>query len=109
VSIRANTNYAYRQLALTFYPPFLRGDENARRADCIHDLLHATTCILADYAMSEIRRLVPENDAPKYRAALCEELTERHEAMTCDLTALVERLLSGQCLKATLTSHEPPL
>ena len=92
-SIQANCDYAYRRLTLTFYPCFLGQGVEEQREQCIHDLLHATTGILADYAQEEIKRLIPNDDAPKYRAALLDELQARHEAMTQDLAYIIANCL----------------
>jgi len=60
----------------------------------IHDLLHSMISILADYAHDEIARLLPEEESPKYRAAVLEELTRRHEAMTQDFARMINERLA---------------
>jgi hypothetical protein len=93
-AISASSDYAYRRLELYFFPCWLDAEPARRREMCIHDLLHAATGVLANYAREEIKRLVPEDDAPKYRSALLDELETRHEAMTQDLAFTICKFLS---------------
>lgn len=93
-AIAANNDYAYRRLSLTFYPCFLTHTPQEQYEMCVHDLLHASTCLLADYAREELERLLPKDEAPKYRAALMEELRQRHEAMTQDLAWVICRKIA---------------
>ena len=92
-AIWANASYDYRVLSLTFTPLWLESNTEARRDMTIHDVLHAITSVLADYARAEIQRLLPADEAPKYKSAILDELTTRHESMTQDLAFVVGKLL----------------
>ena len=76
--------YEYRKVQLTFYPLFL-SEIGDRREHVIHDLLHAFVSVLCDFAFDTIDRLVPHEEAPKFREALLEELRVRNESCVQDL------------------------
>jgi hypothetical protein len=103
-SISASVDYEYRHMSLTFYPGYFDASPTDRRMSVIHDLLHCITSILADYVRDEIKRLIPEDEAPKYRGAVLDELCRRHEAMTQDLARMINERLAWQalCLTSTL-------
>ena len=100
-AIEAVCDYTYRRFSLTFFPGFISEPVEARPAMCLHDMLHVMTGILADYAVQEIERLLPAEEAPKYRAAVIQELSVRHEAMTQDLCFVL-----GKHLKALQATKE---
>jgi hypothetical protein len=77
--------YEYRKAELTFYPLFLGETEDQRKEHVIHDMLHIFTSVMTDYAYTTIDRLVPEEEAPKFREALLEELRQRNESCVQDL------------------------
>lgn len=88
-----NCAYEYRYMTMRIYPAWLNLNEEERKETCIHELLHSMTCILANYARDEIERLLPADEAPKYRAAVLKELTMRHESMTQDLAFMIRNHL----------------
>lgn len=77
--------YEYRQAELTFYPLFLSEPEDRRKEHVIHDMLHIFMSVVSDYAYATIDRLVPEEEAPKFREALLDELRQRNESCVQDL------------------------
>lgn len=84
-TIECHANYQYRQFALIFHPNFLAQPEESQRIQIIHEMLHASTCVMADWARDAIDRLVPEAEAPKFREVLLSELRQRHESFVQDL------------------------
>jgi hypothetical protein len=92
-TIIASTDYAYRRICLTFTPAWLDNTADSRREQCIHDLLHACTAIMADWMRDEIKRAFTESDAPIMRGILLDELATRHESMTQDLAFIIDNLL----------------
>jgi len=94
-SMWVSVSYEYRLATLVVTPLLLEDDAKGRQCQVIHELLHVSTCILADYARDEIQRLLPEDDDPKYHGAIMAELTSRHEAMTQDLAATVQKVLAA--------------
>lgn len=93
-AIAAGTSYEYRHMSITFYPAFFDSTESERRMMTIHDLLHCITAVMADYACEELKRLLPEDDAPNYRGAVLDELERRAESVTQDLARIIhERLI----------------
>ncbi len=92
-AVSCSASYEYRHMCLTFYPSFFDARPPERRMMVIHDLLHCVTKVFMDYAREEIERLLPDDEAPKYRGAVLDELTRRHEAMTQDLARLINERL----------------
>lgn len=95
--IDCSISYCYRRAELNFYPRFLDNDNSPelRREQVIHDLLHITLGVISDYATDEIRRLIPEDEAPKYRATVVEELEHRCESVTQDLALMIHAKLKS--------------
>jgi hypothetical protein len=91
--ISCAASYDYRSFKIVFDPTFLVRHPDEQRADVIHELVHASSCVLADYARDTIRLLVPEDEAPKFRSALLEELSQRHEAFVQDLALRLVEVL----------------
>lgn len=84
ILITSNTLYEYRSVKLTFFPQFFDQAEG-RQEHILHDLLHAFAAPLVDYAYDTIDRLVPPEEAPKFRDSLLEELRVRNESFVQDL------------------------
>jgi hypothetical protein len=84
-TIECAANYVYRFFSMTFDHSFLAQREDEHRTQVIHEILHASSCVLADWARDTINRLVPESEAPKFRESLLEELRHRHESFVQDL------------------------
>lgn len=84
-TIECRANYTYRFFSMTFDPSFLAQSESEHKTQVIHEILHASSCVMADWARDAIKRLVPESEAPKYQETLLEELTQRHESFVQDL------------------------
>ena len=77
-------NYEYRWATIRIKGEWLDSKES-QEFDIVHEMIHQFSNILANYARTEIQRLVPEDDAPKYRGALLDELAARHESFVQDL------------------------
>lgn len=91
--ITSTTLYEYRAVKLTFFPQFF--DEVGNKQEhVIHDLLHAFAAPLTDYAFDTIDRLVPPEEAPKFREALLEELRVRNESFVQDLAHCLAQKLA---------------
>jgi len=91
--ITCHTMYEYRNARLTFCPLFF-GETERRTEHVIHDLLHAFAAPLADFAYDTINRLVPAEEAPKFRDSLLEELRVRNESFVQDLAhCLAQKLI----------------
>lgn len=86
-------DYEYRRATLYVYPMFLMGDEDTRRTDMLHELLHGFAGILADYAASELKTLLPKEESPKYRASVLRELNMRHESWVQDMAYCIHKHL----------------
>lgn len=86
-SAHTNVEYPYRWARITFYPCFLRQNDPAK--DALHELIHIPLYVASGWMKETIRTLVAENDAPKFRKVLLEELTERVEAATEDLASRI--------------------
>lgn len=99
ITISTSCHYDYRYTTLNFYPSFLAQSEEEKREMAMHDLLHAFSSVLAGFASDAIERLLPKDDAPKYREQVLEELRIRHESWTQDL---------AHCLFQKLSEPEPP-
>ena len=84
-TIECIANYSYRFFSMTFDPSFLPQREDEHRTQVIHEILHASSCVMADWARDTINRIVPESEAPKFRESLLEELRQRHESFVQDL------------------------
>lgn len=93
-AICCSTSYEYRQITLTFFPSWHTGDEEHKSHMVAHDLLHAFTAPLSDYANELICTLLPEEESPKYRKSALEELRVRHESFVQDLSFSITRKLA---------------
>lgn len=84
-TIECRASYSYREFCMTFHPGFLAQPPESHKTQVIHEILHASSCVLADWARDTINLLVPESEAPKFRESLLEELRQRHESFVQDL------------------------
>lgn len=82
-----NVEYCYRWARITFYPCFLKQEDMAK--DALHELIHIPLQVASGWARERIQTLVSEEDAPKFRKVLLDELTERVEAATEDLASRI--------------------
>lgn len=86
-SATTNVEYPYRWARITFYPCFLKQDDMLR--DALHELIHIPMHVVTGWTREKISTLVPEDDAPKFRKVLFDELTARCESATEDLTSRI--------------------
>lgn len=94
ILINCSIMYEYRQAELTFYPLFLSEPEDRRKEHVIHDMLHIFMSVVSDYAYATIDRLVPEEEAPKFRESLLDELRQRNESCVQDLAHCLNQRLA---------------
>lgn len=92
-TIECRADYTYRFFSMTFDPSFLAQSEDEHKTQVIHEILHASSCVMADWARDTINRLVPESEAPKFRESLLDELCQRHESFVQDLALRLTGLL----------------
>lgn len=79
--------YAYRWARITFFPSFLVQADPLE--DALHEVIHISLAPLTNYARDAIKRLVPVDEAPKFRDTLLEEIKERVESATEDIARRV--------------------
>lgn len=84
-TIECQASYAYRFFSMTFDPSFLAQKEDEHKTQMIHEILHASASVMADWARDTIKRLVPESEAAKFQEQLLDELRQRHESFVQDL------------------------
>lgn len=89
-AITSSSRYQYRDCALTFYPSFLTEDDERRQLHVIHDLLHAFSSPLADYARTSLEELSSEYESSMFQAHLLRELTQRNEAWVQDMADCIQ-------------------
>lgn len=78
-------NYDYRWARITFFPAFQGSRDEARPEQTRHEFIHIALDPIVRFASETIRNLIPdEND--KLRKVLLEQLRERTEAVTTDLS-----------------------
>lgn len=82
--------YEYRWACIRVYPSWLEGGPAERRQELVHELLHVFTAPLVEYVEKMADRLLKE-DAPKFHATVREEIRERQEAATQDLSHAINR------------------
>ena len=87
---------------MTVYASWLEQTEEFKRESLIHELMHLFVAPLADYAREMARTLIPEDEAKKFNRATLEQIRERGESVTQDLTQLV---LNGRSFRGSL----PPI
>lgn len=98
VNVAASSiNYPYRIASLVFFPGYLGDDEVERIDTCIHEMIHVSTLMVMDYAAEQFEKVVEDE---KHRATIMDGLTERNEAMVCDLTHILQKRLGvGQTVQ----------
>lgn len=92
---RCRLEFDYRRFTITFGPQWLSCDLNEKQESAVHEMIHAHNLLIAEFARIEIERLIPEEDAPKYRGAVLDGLKMRVEQATCDLTFCLLSKLYG--------------
>jgi hypothetical protein len=90
--------YDYRWARMTVYASWLDQTEEFKREGLTHELMHLFTAPLADYARDMIKVLIPDNEAEKFSKATLEQIRERGESVTQDLT----RLILGQSVRGVV-------
>ena len=83
----------YRAARLNVGPKFLSIPDDIRRQTIIHELIHVFVLPIADYAMDAIEKALPDEENPKLKSVILEELRERNEQTTEDLSFVLARKL----------------
>lgn len=96
--------YDYRWAKMTVYASWLDQSEDFKREALTHELMHLFVAPLGDYARDMIRTLIPENEAEKFSKATNEQIRERVESVTQDLTRLV---LNGHSVRGIPPTERP--
>jgi hypothetical protein len=81
-------HYDYRWARMNVYASWLDQAEDFKRESLIHELMHLFVAPLSDYARDMFKLLIPNNEASKFNKATIEQLRERCESVTQDLTRL---------------------
>lgn len=82
-------HYDYRWARMNVYASWLDQTEELKRELLIHELMHLYVAPLSDYARDILKLLCPKEDAAKFNASLIEQVRERCESVTQDLTQMV--------------------
>lgn len=82
-------NYDYRDCRIDFFAKWLIQDPKEKLFSTLHEILHAHTCLIANYARTTFDTLCPPNEADKFNKSIQEELRVRHESATQDLAIAI--------------------
>lgn len=88
----SSCSYSYRTGCIYFHPSYFNDNEGERVNTCIHELMHLSVNILADYVGNEVDRLLPDADNP-HRKSVMDGIEERVESVVCDLTHILQTRL----------------
>lgn len=81
----------YRLIRLRVGPSLLDDTPAHRRETFIHELIHGFLLPFNDYACDSIERALPDDENPKLKSVILEELRERNEQATQDLAFVLAR------------------
>jgi hypothetical protein len=95
--------YDYRWARVNVYASWLDQTEDFKREALIHELMHLFVAPLADYAREIVKLLIPANEAEKFNKATREQIRERGESVTQDLTRLI---LNGHSVRGVSDNRE---
>jgi hypothetical protein len=89
--------YHYRSAEITIFSRFQYMDQAERENDFAHELLHVTTAPLVEYCESVVNRLLAALPQENKLAAdlIKDEMEQRLESLTQDLTIILRDLQSG--------------
>jgi len=87
----ADVSYEYRFIHVNLYPQWLTLDEEYRIETLVHELIHSMTMILFSYTEQTVQALTKDQELLK--EAILEEMKNRHESMTQDLTWVIRGLM----------------
>ncbi len=94
--------YDYRWARMNVYASWLDQTEDFKRESLTHELMHLYVAPLADYARDMVKLLIAD-DAPKFHKATKEQIRERCESVTQDLTRLI---MGGESVRGLSDSRE---
>lgn len=89
-------HYDYRWARMNVYASWLEQTEEFKREALIHELMHLFVAPLSGYARDTLKLLCPENEAEKFSKSIAEQIRERCESATQDLTRFV---LNGESVR----------
>ena len=81
------THYRYRFAVIIFYAPFIIQTDPVQNT--LHELCHIPIDILSSWMLERIDQLVPVADQPILNKILHDELEERTESVTQDLSSKI--------------------
>lgn len=89
-----DVNMSYRRVNLGFGESFFRSDDSERAEMLIHELMHANTLAIINCAKEALQEALGDNEvALKF---VGQRMDEANEGATCDLTALIGRLMETE-------------
>jgi hypothetical protein len=98
-------HYDYRWACLNIYASWLEQTEEFKHEALVHELIHLFVAPLSDYAHDMVKLLVPADEAEKFNKATVEQVRERCESVTQDLTRLI---LEGKSDRGVSPSNKQP-
>ena len=94
-------NSDYRIIRLRVGPSFF-DDQPKHRKECfVHELIHGFIQPHDDYAQDAINHILPDDENPKLKSVVLEELRERNEQVTQDLAFCLTQYLNATVDKPT--------
>lgn len=88
-------SYRYRTVTIRIYGAFLDTTPQKREESFVHELCHSFVGVAMEFAEEMIDRLIPQNEAPKFKETARNELDARHEAAVQDLAFRIYQRFSN--------------
>jgi hypothetical protein len=85
--------YEYRWAKMTFCAAFFNQSPATQREMVLHELLHIFVLIESRYVREVIKKLLTEDKDKALKDLILDEIRNRHEAVTEDLTQTVLKLI----------------
>ena len=99
-----DVHYDYRWARMCIYASWLDQTEEFKREALVHELMHLFVAPLSDYARDTFKLVVPQDEADKFSKSITEQIRQRCESVTQDLTRLV---LCGQSARGAALNTKP--
>jgi hypothetical protein len=95
-------HYDYRWASINIYASWLHQSEAFKTESLVHELMHISLSPLVDYSRETLKSLLPESEAPLFRASVIEQVRVHCESVTQDLTLIVLN-------KPSVKGEQPPV
>ena len=95
-------HYDYRWARMNVYASWLDQTDDLKRELLVHELMHLYIAPLSDYTRDILKLLIPESEAEKFSKSTREQVRERCEAVTQDLTRLI---MDGQSFRGSASEE----